>query len=107
VSAIGFRAGQCVRFSSLAMPWDGHAGTVAQAPTGGASRRDDLRVFVQWDGASRPQWSSQAAVVDEELYLAFRGRPLGELPWLGYAGPVQRWALTAPLQRRLSGTGRG
>lgn len=103
--AVGFRPGQRVRFSSLALPTGGGAtGTVAAAPTGGPSLRTDLRVMVQWDRhgtGAEPVWSPQDALVDEELYLAFAGRPLGELPWLGYApGDVQRWRLTAELRRR-------
>jgi hypothetical protein len=99
VSAVGFRAGQRVRFSSLASPWHGQGGTVAAPPDArGPSRRDDLRVFVLWDGGSVPRWSWQDALVDEGLYLAFEGRPIGELPWLGYAGPLKRWALTKDLR---------
>jgi hypothetical protein len=100
VSAVGFRVGQRVRFSSLGAAWNRGGGVVAAAPDGRASRRDDLRVYVLWDGGRKPQWSSQSALVDEDLYRAFEGRPLDDLPWLGYAGSVQRWALTAPLRRR-------
>jgi hypothetical protein len=99
--AVGFRPGQRVRFSSLALPTGGSAGTVAAAPTGGPSLRTDRRVLVKWDHhrGDEPVWSEQSYLVDEELFLAFTGRPLGELPWLGYGGEVQRWKLTAPLRR--------
>jgi hypothetical protein len=103
VSGVGFRPGQRVRFSSLALPaGNGGAGTVVAAPTGGPSLRTDLRVLVRWDHhrSEEPVWSGQDALVDEELFLAFTGRPLAELPWLGYAGEVQRWRLTAPLRQR-------
>lgn len=104
MSAVGFRPGQRVRFTSLALPTGGGSGgTVAAAPTGGPSLRTDQRVLVRWDHHgpdAEPVWSEQAYLADEELFLAFTGRPLDELPWIGSGGEVQRWGLTAELRRR-------
>lgn len=106
MSAVGFRVGQRVRFTSRVRPTSDSGGTVAAAPTGGPSLRTDRRVLVRWDHHgpdAKPVWSEQAYLADEELYLAFVGRPLDELPWLGYTGEVQRWRLTAQLRRRAAG----